>query len=62
MKSSLLDPSDDDALSELYIANILSHNFLALFVKYVISALGCNPNTSGLLITGSFPMKFKNPS
>jgi hypothetical protein len=44
------------------IINRFSHVFLALLVKYVIYALGFNPNTIGELINGTSLTVFKNPS
>ena len=48
--------------SELYIEIKLTHITFAELVKYVISALGWRPNTSGELIIGISFIYVKNPS
>lgn len=45
-----------------YIFNKLEKIDLAEFVKYVISAFECKPNTSGEFIIGISLIELKNPS
>jgi len=45
-------------LSDVYISSVFSHNSLAVFVKYYISALGCSPKTPGEVNRGISSMQF----